>query len=100
MPEPSVATTTPATTSDHLALPGAPTRVSFAKIREPLEVPNLLDLTDALDVSLFKLKPRTVYSVYASGQRSPVVQSISERTSWTSKPAASIVAYGRPRDAR
>ena len=30
----SRATTTPATTSDHLALPGAPTRVSFAKIRE------------------------------------------------------------------
>ncbi|MDQ3599658.1 MAG: DNA-directed RNA polymerase subunit beta, partial [Actinomycetota bacterium] len=25
-------------------LPGAPTRVSFAKIREPLEVPDLLDL--------------------------------------------------------
>ncbi|MDF3051290.1 MAG: DNA-directed polymerase subunit beta [Pseudonocardia sp.] len=40
----SRATTTPATTSDHLALPGAPTRVSFAKIREPLRVPDLLDL--------------------------------------------------------
>ena len=25
-------------------LPGAPTRISFAKIREPLEVPDLLDL--------------------------------------------------------
>src|SRR5689334_18934279 len=38
------ASSTPATTSDHLALPGAPTRVSFAKIREPLRVPDLLDL--------------------------------------------------------
>ncbi|MGE3288565.1 MAG: DNA-directed RNA polymerase subunit beta, partial [Pseudonocardia sp.] len=33
-----------ATTADHLNLPGAPTRVSFAKIREPLRVPDLLDL--------------------------------------------------------
>jgi DNA-directed RNA polymerase subunit beta len=39
-----VSSSTPATTSDHLALPGAPTRVSFAKIREPLRVPDLLDL--------------------------------------------------------
>jgi YVTN family beta-propeller protein len=31
-----------------------------------------LGLTDALEVSLFKLKPKTVYSVYASGQREPV----------------------------
>src|SRR5689334_5619114 len=38
------ATKTLATTSDHLNLPGAPTRVSFAKIREPLRVPDLLDL--------------------------------------------------------
>ncbi len=40
----SASTQTPATTSDHMALPGAPTRVSFAKIREPLRVPDLLDL--------------------------------------------------------
>ena len=38
------ATKTPATTSDHLNLPGSPTRVSFAKIAEPLRVPDLLDL--------------------------------------------------------
>jgi len=38
------ATKTLATTSDHLNLPGAPTRVSFAKIAEPLRVPDLLDL--------------------------------------------------------
>ena len=38
------ATKTLSTTSDHLNLPGAPTRVSFAKIREPLQVPDLLDL--------------------------------------------------------
>ena len=38
------ATKTLATTSDHQNLPGAPTRVSFAKIREPLRVPDLLDL--------------------------------------------------------
>ncbi|MFC4933072.1 YVTN family beta-propeller repeat protein [Massilia sp. GCM10023247] len=31
-----------------------------------------LGLTDALEVSLFKLKPKTVYSVYASGQQGPV----------------------------
>ncbi|WP_248931539.1 hypothetical protein, partial [Rhodococcus rhodochrous] len=31
-------------------IPGAPTRVSFAKIREPLEVPGLLDLqTDSFE---------------------------------------------------
>ncbi len=40
----SASTQSPATTSDHQALPGAPTRVSFAKIREPLRVPDLLDL--------------------------------------------------------
>ncbi len=33
-----------ATTADHMILPGAPTRVSFAKIEEPLRVPDLLDL--------------------------------------------------------
>jgi DNA-directed RNA polymerase, beta subunit len=39
------ATQTPATSvSANPNFPGAPTRVSFAKIREPLEVPNLLDL--------------------------------------------------------
>jgi YVTN family beta-propeller protein len=31
-----------------------------------------LGVTDALEVSLFKLKPDTVYSVYASGQVTPV----------------------------
>jgi YVTN family beta-propeller protein len=31
-----------------------------------------LGVTDALEVSLFKLKPDTVYSVYASGQATPV----------------------------
>jgi YVTN family beta-propeller protein len=31
-----------------------------------------LGLTDSLDVSLARLKPKTVYSVYASGQRTPV----------------------------
>jgi YVTN family beta-propeller protein len=31
-----------------------------------------LGLTDSLDVSLFKLKPKTTYSVYTSGQRTPV----------------------------
>ena len=31
-------------TSQNSGIPGAPRRVSFAKIREPLEVPNLLDL--------------------------------------------------------
>jgi DNA-directed RNA polymerase subunit beta len=40
----SASTLTLATTSDHQNLPGAPTRVSFAKIREPLRVPDLLDL--------------------------------------------------------
>ncbi|WP_232663745.1 DNA-directed RNA polymerase subunit beta [Pseudonocardia sp. TRM90224] len=41
----SRATTTPATSvSANPSFPGAPTRVTFAKIREPLEVPDLLDL--------------------------------------------------------
>lgn len=31
-----------------------------------------LGLVDALEVSLFKLKPQTVYSVYVSGQKMPV----------------------------
>lgn len=31
-----------------------------------------LGVTDSLEVSLFKLKPKTVYSVYASGQQAPV----------------------------
>jgi hypothetical protein len=31
-----------------------------------------LGLTDALEVTLHKLKPDTVYSVYASGQATPV----------------------------
>ncbi|MDN5859438.1 MAG: DNA-directed RNA polymerase subunit beta [Pseudonocardia sp.] len=39
------ATQTPATSvSANPSFPGAPTRVTFAKIREPLEVPHLLDL--------------------------------------------------------
>ncbi|GEL16292.1 DNA-directed RNA polymerase subunit beta [Pseudonocardia asaccharolytica] len=41
----TVTTATPATAvSANPSFPGAPTRVSFAKIREPLEVPDLLDL--------------------------------------------------------
>ena len=31
-----------------------------------------LGVIDALEVSLFKLKPQTVYSVYVSGQKTPV----------------------------
>ena len=31
-----------------------------------------LGLTDALEVSLYRLKPDTAYSVYASGQATPV----------------------------
>ena len=39
-----------ATSADQKGVPGAATRVSFAKIREPLEVPNLLALqTSAFD---------------------------------------------------
>jgi DNA-directed RNA polymerase subunit beta len=38
------------TATDRSGIPGAPPRVSFAKIREPLEVPNLLALqTDSFD---------------------------------------------------
>jgi DNA-directed RNA polymerase subunit beta len=38
------------TTADRSGIPGAPRRISFAKIREPLEVPNLLALqTDSFD---------------------------------------------------
>jgi DNA-directed RNA polymerase subunit beta len=38
------------TTADRSGIPGAPPRISFAKIREPLEVPNLLALqTDSFD---------------------------------------------------
>jgi YVTN family beta-propeller protein len=33
-----------------------------------------LGVTDALEVSLFKLKPQTVYSVYVSGQAAPVAR--------------------------
>nr|MDQ3641541.1 DNA-directed RNA polymerase subunit beta [Actinomycetota bacterium] len=40
----SRATKTPAKTASTARLPGAPARVSFAKIHEPLEVPDLLDL--------------------------------------------------------
>ncbi|MHA6624488.1 DNA-directed RNA polymerase subunit beta [Pseudonocardia sichuanensis] len=39
-----LATPAPAAVSANPSFPGAPTRVTFAKIREPLEVPNLLDL--------------------------------------------------------
>ena len=35
---------TPAANNSVPRLPGAPTRPSFAKIREPLQVPDLLDL--------------------------------------------------------
>jgi DNA-directed RNA polymerase subunit beta len=44
-------TTMPTTTgADRRGIPGAPDRVSFAKIREPLEVPDLLALqTDSFD---------------------------------------------------
>jgi hypothetical protein len=31
-----------------------------------------LGVVDALEVSLFKLKPQTVYSVYVTGQKTPV----------------------------
>jgi hypothetical protein len=31
-----------------------------------------LGVVDSLEVSLFKLKPQTVYSVYATGQATPV----------------------------
>ncbi len=38
------------TTPERRRIPGSPNRVSFAKIREPLEVPNLLALqTDSFD---------------------------------------------------
>jgi DNA-directed RNA polymerase subunit beta len=38
------------TTADRSGIPGAPHRISFAKIREPLEVPNLLALqTESFD---------------------------------------------------
>ena len=39
-----LATPAPAAVSANPSFPGAPTRVTFAKIREPLEVPDLLDL--------------------------------------------------------
>ncbi|GAA1286930.1 DNA-directed RNA polymerase subunit beta [Pseudonocardia aurantiaca] len=39
-----LATPAPASVSANPNFPGAPTRVTFAKIREPLEVPDLLDL--------------------------------------------------------
>jgi DNA-directed RNA polymerase subunit beta len=39
-----LATHVPAAVSANPSFPGAPTRVTFAKIREPLEVPDLLDL--------------------------------------------------------
>ncbi|GAA1946362.1 DNA-directed RNA polymerase subunit beta [Amycolatopsis minnesotensis] len=40
----TAATTSPVTTSASSGIPGAPLRVSFAKIREPLSTPNLLDV--------------------------------------------------------
>ncbi|HEY3260771.1 MAG TPA: DNA-directed RNA polymerase subunit beta, partial [Pseudonocardiaceae bacterium] len=40
----SPATKTIVATNSTTGIPGAPKRISFAKIREPLEVPNLLDL--------------------------------------------------------
>jgi DNA-directed RNA polymerase subunit beta len=39
-----LATPAPVAASANPSFPGAPTRVTFAKIREPLEVPDLLDL--------------------------------------------------------
>jgi DNA-directed RNA polymerase subunit beta len=39
-----LATSAPAAVSANPNFPGAPTRVTFAKIREPLEVPDLLDV--------------------------------------------------------
>ncbi|WAL65160.1 DNA-directed RNA polymerase subunit beta [Amycolatopsis cynarae] len=40
----TAATTSAASTSNPSGIPGAPKRVSFAKIREPLTTPNLLDV--------------------------------------------------------
>ena len=40
----SSSTISPAAISANPSFPGAPNRVTFAKIREPLEVPDLLDL--------------------------------------------------------
>ncbi|WP_020668442.1 DNA-directed RNA polymerase subunit beta [Amycolatopsis nigrescens] len=40
----TAATTTAVSASESTGIPGAPTRVSFAKIREPLSTPNLLDV--------------------------------------------------------
>ncbi len=40
----TAATTSAVSRSESTGIPGAPTRVSFAKIREPLSTPNLLDV--------------------------------------------------------
>ncbi len=37
-----------------------------------------LGIVDALEVSLFKLKPKTMYSVYLAGQASPVANFITD----------------------
>ncbi len=47
---PGTGTTTRTTGPDRRGIPGSPERISFAKIREPLEVPDLLALqTDSFD---------------------------------------------------
>ena len=46
----AVSSQSKSTTSSSNSVPGAPKRVSFAKLREPLEVPGLLDVqTDSFD---------------------------------------------------
>ena len=46
----AVSSQSPTTTASSNSVPGAPHRVSFAKLREPLEVPGLLDVqTDSFD---------------------------------------------------
>ena len=46
----AVSSQSKSTTSSSNSVPGAPNRISFAKLREPLEVPGLLDVqTDSFD---------------------------------------------------
>ena len=46
----AVSSQSKSTTSSSNSVPGAPKRISFAKLREPLEVPGLLDVqTDSFD---------------------------------------------------
>ena len=52
-------------------MPGAPNRISFAKLREPLEVPGLLDVqTDSFEWLIGS--PRWRESAAARGDVSPV----------------------------